>query len=222
MKLYYFPDACSLAVHIALHETRQVFSLAEVDYETRRLDDGSDYAELNPKSSVPALLLDNGELLTETAVILQYVVTRVARASRFLPDEEPACRHCLEWLNYVATELHKSVSPMFRASTPNCFMKPGREYLCTRIDFVDRTLRRQHYLLAGGYSIADMYLFAVTRWLPSLQIDVRRWPGLAAHYARLLERPPVRAAMAAEIHGQQSGVGVRSKNKVAESNHHSL
>lgn len=198
MKLYYFPDACSLAVHIALRETRQQFSLAEVDYATHRLDDGSDYANINPKCSVPALLAENNELLTEVAIILQYVVSRVPLGSRFMPAQGLARLRCLEWLNYVATELHKSVSPLFRASTPCCFMKPGRDHLVSRLEFVETTLCRQDYLASADYSIADMYLFAVSRWLPALRIDIQRWPGLAGHYARILERPPVRAALTAE------------------------
>ena len=206
MKLYYFPDACSLAVHIALRETRQEFSLVEVDYATRRLDDGTDFADVNPKGSVPALRLDDGELLTEAAVILQYVASRNTQDRRFLPGRNPARRRCLEWLNYVATELHKSASPLFRATTPRCFMKPGRDHLVSRLDFVETTLHGQDYLAAGSYSIADMYLFAVTRWLPSLQFDIRRWPGLAAHYARMLERPSVQTALAAEAHRPRARV----------------
>lgn len=198
MMLYYFPEACSLAVHIALRETRQRFRLVKVNAETRRLEDGRDYLEINPKGSVPALSLGNGEILTETAVILQYVVSRAGRSYRFLPVEHLARLRCLEWLNYIATELHKSASPLFRASTPADFVKPGMDHLFSRIAVADSTLRRQDYLGAGGYSVADMYLFAVARWLPVLQCDIRRWPGLAAHHARLLERPQVRTALAAE------------------------
>jgi len=198
MKLYYFPDACSLAPHIALRETDHAFQLAEVDYATRKLGDGSDYRDINPRGSVPALRLDSGELLTEVSVILQYIVSGSADDSRFLPTRGLARFRCLEWLNYIATELHKSVSPLFRHSTPRAFVKPGKLHLIDRYEFVERQLQHEEYLAGKRYSIADMYLFAVCRWLPALQIDIGRWPGIAAHYARLYRRAPVQAALAAE------------------------
>lgn len=101
-------------------------------------------------------------------------------------------------LNYIATELHKSVSPLYRSTTPLDFIKPGKDHLIARYDFVEKTLCHQDYLSGGRYSIADMYLFAISRWLPSLQIDIARWPGLAAHYSRVSRSPAVREALAAE------------------------
>lgn len=198
MKLFYFPDACSLAPHIALRETRQAFTLAQVDYGTKRLDDGTDYRTLNPKGSVPALVLDDGEVLTEVAVMLQFIAAQ-SPGSTFVPADRGLLRwRCLEWLNYIATELHKSVSPLYRASTPESFRQPGLAHLATRFDLVEAVLARQAYLCGSQYTIADMYLFVICRWLPALKIDTARWPAAGRFYARVAQRPTVEAALAAE------------------------
>lgn len=205
MKLYYFPDACSLAPNIALRETGLEFSLEEVDYATRRLRDGSDYRAVNPKGSVPALEMGTGELLTEVSVILQYIAA-VDSTCNLLPSDQGLKRYrCLEWLNYVATELHKSVSPLFRTSTPQSFMKPGKDHLVARYQFVEERLRRQPYLLGDHYTIADIYLYVVSRWLPSLGIDPSAWPGLNQFMTRLSRRPSVHAALVAEGLVENSG-----------------
>ena len=135
MKLYYFPDACSLAPHIALRETQCAFTLIEVDYIARTLPDGTDYRLINPRGSVPTLRLDNNTLLTETSVILQYIATQ-SKVHDLFPSGDNLDRYrCLEWLSYIATELHKSVSPLFRSTTPKSFMSPGKEHLSARYDF---------------------------------------------------------------------------------------
>lgn len=198
MKLFYMPGACSLAPHIALRETRRTFALEAVDYGTRRLRDGTDYRAINPKGSVPALLLDDGEVLTEVAVMLQYIAAQAPGCSLLPPDDGLRRVRCLEWLNYIATELHKSVSPLFRPATPDSFSKPGRDHLTARYELIENALLDQDYLSEDGYSVADIYLYSVTRWLPDLGIDTARWPSLAGFCARVARRSAVQAALAAE------------------------
>lgn len=198
MRLFYFPDACSLAPHIALLETQQDFELVSVDYGTKRLVDGSDYRAVNPKGSVPALVLDDGQLLTEVAVILQYIAT-MSPGSNLLPTAHGIDRwRCLEWLNYIATELHKSVSPLYRSTTPESYWQPGIDHLVGRFDLVEAVLGRQRYLCCEQFTVADIYLYVICRWLPALKIDTTRWPSVGEYYSRISNRPAVREALAAE------------------------
>lgn len=136
MKLYFMPGACSLAPHIALREASLPFSLIEVDYRTRRTKGGGDYNAINFKGYVPALELETGDILTEVPVILQYVDGRVPEAG-LLPASGIHRLRSLEWLNFIATEIHKSFSPLFRPTTPDSFFLPGRQHLRRRLAIVE-------------------------------------------------------------------------------------
>lgn len=198
MMLFYMPGACSLAVHIALREAGLPFDLAEVTYENRRLADGSDFSVLNPKATVPALRLDDGRMLTEVPVLLQYVDALVPGA-RLLPASGDMSRYrALEWLNFIATEIHKSFSPLFRATTPRAFLAPGREHLARRLNIAEAHLAEHPCLVGDRYCLADAYLFTCCRWLGDQHLDITIWPSLARHCDAVGKRPAVRAALAAE------------------------
>ncbi len=107
MKLFYKPGACSLASHIALRESGLDFTIDSVDLAKKRLENGDDYLLINPKGQVPALLLDDEVLLTEGVAIMQYIADRVPDRQLLAPVGTIARYQTLEWLNYVATELHK-------------------------------------------------------------------------------------------------------------------
>ena len=197
MRLYYMPGACSLAPHIALREAGLDFDLVEVDYRTRRTTDGGDYRAINPKGYVPAFVLETGECLTEVPVILQYVDGQVPGAALLPASGLPRLR-ALEWLNFIATEIHKSFSPLFRPDTPSPFVEPGKRHLCLRLAVVERHLRRDEYLMETGFSLADVYLYVVCRWLEDLNMAIADWPALERHTDTIARRPSVRQAMARE------------------------
>ena len=197
MKLYFMPGACSLAPHIALREAGLRFSLIEVDYQTRRTAGGRDYHAINPKGYVPALVLDDGQLLTEVPVILQFVDT-LAPDAALMPASGMRRYQALEWLNFIATEIHKSFSPLFRPTTPSAFLKPGRAHLSRRLDVIERHLHGHRYLTGPEVSLADIYHFTVCRWLGDQNMDTADWPALQRHFDGILGRPAVRAALAAE------------------------
>ncbi|MCP4327656.1 MAG: glutathione transferase GstA [Alphaproteobacteria bacterium] len=198
MKLFYMPGACSLAPHIALREAGLPFALARVDYATRRTANGADFRDVNPKGYVPALLHDDGWLLTEVPVILQYIDALAPQAA-LLPRPGTCARYrALEWLNYVATELHKSCSPLFRPTTPAPFLVPGKAHLARRLTTVAAHLEGNDYLAGPAYSLADAYLYTVCRWLRDLDLPLSDWPPLARHARRVEARPSVGAALAAE------------------------
>jgi glutathione S-transferase len=198
MILFYMPGACSLAVHIALREAGLPFELAEVSYAERQLRCGGDFRAINSKAYVPALKLDDGSLLTEVPVILQYI-DAVAPGVRLLPAAGSLSRYrALEWLNYVATEIHKSFSPLFRPSTPHDFLEPGRNHLAGRLDIVEARLAEMPYLSGARFCSADAYLFACCRWLGAQNLAIADWPALARHFSAVGNRTTVEAALAAE------------------------
>lgn len=193
MKLYFMPGACSLAHHIALHEVKLPFSLVEVDYQTRQTEVG-DYRAINPNGTVPALELDSGEVLTEVPVILQFVADQ-ARETRLLPASGLRRLRSLEWKSFIATEIHKSFSPLFRPSTPEAFFLPGKEHLRSRLAFVERHLSNRVYLVGERFSLCDIYLFTVCRWLADQGMPIADWPALQHHFENIRIRSSVRTAL---------------------------
>jgi len=197
MKLYFMPGACSLAPHIALREAGLPFTLVAVDYRTRQTTGGDDFCRINPKAYVPALVLDKGEVLTEVPVILQFVDRQVPQAA-LLPASGLRRLRSLEWLNFIATEIHKSFSPLFRPETPPSFCATGRLHLCRRLSVVEDHLSQQEYLMGGDFSRADVYLFVLCRWLKDQDMALADWPSLHRHSEIIGMRPCVQQAMGRE------------------------
>jgi glutathione S-transferase len=197
MKLYYSPAACSLAPHIALEEAGFPYDLVKVDLRTHKLADGTDYYTINPKGYVPLLALDNGEQLSEAAVILQYIADR--KPGRLAPAYETMERyHVNEWLNFIATEIHKQFGPLWHAETPDATKATQRANLAKRFDLITKTLAKQPYLTGHSFTIADAYLFTIVNWSGPLKVDLTPWPALQQFQARVAARPKVHAALRAE------------------------
>ncbi len=194
MTLYFLPGACSLAPHIAMHEAALEFDLVEVDYQTRRTETGADYRAINPKGTVPALRLADGEVVTEAPVILQFLADEAPDAG-LLPASGLRRLRALEWLNFIVTEIHKSFSPLFRPTTPDVFLQPGKAHLRGRLGFVERHLSKRTYLMGDDFSLADVYLFTVCLWLADQDMSIADWPALHRHSARIRLRPSVQKAL---------------------------
>jgi len=198
MKLYYVPGVCSLASHIALREAGLDFELDKMDRETRRTASGENYLEANLKGSVPALRLDNGEVLTEGAVILQYIADQ-SPSSGLAPAAGSMERYRLmEWLNYIATEVHKQYSPLFNPKLPPEWRENQLGVLAKRFDYLTQRLTGRPYLIGERFTVVDAYLFVVLRWSARLKIDLGPWPVLTDYLARLAARPAAIAALRAE------------------------
>ena len=198
MKLYFFPGACSLSPHIALREAGLPFDLEQVDLKAKTTKSGADYRAINPKGSVPALGLDNGEVLTEAAVIVQYIADRKPEA-KLLPAVGTMDRvRVQEWLNYIATEIHKGLGPLFNPNLPAEAKAIMKENLAARFGLLSKHLEKRSFLHGDVFTVADGYLFTVLGWTKWLEIDLGKWPVLAAYCERIANRPAVRAAMRVE------------------------
>lgn len=200
MKLYYSPGACSLAPHIALREADRAFDLERVDLKTKRTASGADYLEINRKGYVPALQLDDtGDMvLTEAPVILQYIGDLVPEKQLVPPNLTFARYHMQEWLNFISSEIHKPYGWLFAPDTPAPTQARARGKIAERLVYIDGLLVDRGYALGETFSVADCYLFVMLRWCERFDIDRTEWPNLDSYYQRVLERPTVHAALAAE------------------------
>ncbi len=198
MKLYYAPGACSLASHIACEEGGVPCAYVNVDLRAKKLEDGSDYLASNPKGTVPALALDSGGVLTENAVVLQYIADQ-APGSALAPAPGTFERYRLaEWLNYIATEIHKGWGPLWNPKSSDEVKDAARKALASRFDYVGKRLASTPYLLGDGFTVADAYLFVMLNWSGLLKFDLSPWPMLQAYHKRIAERPAVQRALRAE------------------------
>jgi glutathione S-transferase len=197
MKLYYSPGACSLSPHIVSRELGIPVELKKTSTKDKTVEGGGDYWKVNGKGYVPALELDNGQILTEGPAIVQYLADQKPEAG-LAPKAGSFERYRLqEWLNFITSEIHKQFSPLFRPTTPDEYKKIARENLANRFAWLDKQLAGKEYLM-GRFSVADAYLFTVLGWTKPLQIDLSQWPNLAAYHARVAARPKVQEAMKAE------------------------
>ncbi|CAN7576063.1 glutathione transferase GstA [Phenylobacterium sp. LjRoot219] len=195
MKLYYAPGACSLAPHIVAHEAGLDVQLEKVEFRSdgSKSAGGRDYREINPKGSVPALELDDGEVLTENAVILQYLASLAPRADLGPPADGVSRWRFLELLNFIATELHKGFSPLFKQPTPAA-REAIVQALGQRFDLMDRQLADRSYLTGDRFTVADAYAYVILNWTRLHQIDLTPWPSLRAFMERVEARPAVQRA----------------------------
>jgi glutathione S-transferase len=198
MKLYFSPGVCSLSPHITLHEAGLQYELERVNLADKKTASGADFRAINPKGYVPALLLDNGEVLTEGPAMVQYLADLVPE-KKLVPAAGTMERYRLmEWLNFIGTELHKGFSPLFKPAMPDEAKRMARDNLALRFELVAKQLEDKEYLTGNQFTVADAYLFTVMNWAPRVDVDLSRWPVLKAYQQRVAARPAVRAAMVAE------------------------
>lgn len=199
MKLYYSPGACSLSPHIALLEAGLPYDLVKVDLRAKKLENGDDFLQVNPKGQVPALALDTGEMVTEGPIIIQMIADRVADR-KLAPARDSNERYkLLEWLNYITTELHKNLGPMFSpvlADDAKAFFK---DRAMSKFKYVESQLAGRDYLMGNQFTVADGYLFTMIMWASDrLGFDLSGLPNVMAYKARVAARPKVQEALKKE------------------------
>ena len=198
MKLYYAPGACSMAPHIVACEAGLPLDLVKVDIPNKKTADGGDYWKINPKGYVPTLVLDDGQTVTEVAVVCQYLADQKPD-SGLVPKFGTMARYRqMEALNFAATEVHKQIGALFN---PMMTLEMKQVQLGTidrRLNALEAMLGGKAYIMGDQFTAADAYLFTVLSWTNPLKIDVSKWPNIKAYMGRVAERPKVREAMKAE------------------------
>lgn len=198
MKLYYAPGACSLSVHIALHESGLAFDTIQVATGTKTLPDSSNYLDINPLGYVPCLELPDGERLLEGPAIVQYIADQVPEKHLAPPNGTPARYRLQSWLNFIAMELHRGFAPLLMPDASETLKAATRERLLQRFAWLNGQLDNREYLMGDAFTVADGYAFVVTGWAAMAGIDMSRLTHLALHRARVGARPKVQAALRAE------------------------
>ncbi len=200
MKLYYTPGACSLVVRIIINEIGLKSEFESVNLKTKTTETGEDYLTINPKGSVPALQLKNGDILTENAVILQYLADD-SKATQLLPPTTDFNRYrVLEWLTYITTELHKGIGILFNPTISedlrNNFFIP---LIKSKLSYVNNHLQQHKYLLGEQFTLPDAYLFVMLRWAIYFKIDLKEWSSLTQYFAKLSDRSSIQLSLKQEL-----------------------
>ena len=198
MKLYYSPGACSLSPHIALSEAGLPYELVKVDLRAKKLENGDDFWKVNPKGQVPALALDNGELVTEGPVIVQMIADKVP-AKNLAPTRDSAERYkLLEWLTYINGELHKNIGPLFNPMLADEAKAIFKDRAMGKFKYVDSHLAGRDYLMGKQFTVADGYLYVMLRWADGMKFDLSGLNNLLAYKDRIAARPKVQEALVKE------------------------
>ncbi|MFZ0266401.1 glutathione S-transferase C-terminal domain-containing protein [Caulobacter sp.] len=200
MDLYFSPMACSMATRIAAYEAGADVNFLKVDTKARPkvVEDGTAFLAINPMGQVPVLRTDDGELIVENAVILQYLADRFP-ASGLIPADGPQRRKVQSWLGFIGSELHiGAFTVLLRPTAPDGAKIFAHERLAERLTHLDAHLKGREFL-AGRFSVADAYLFVMLTWARYLAIDFTPYPALAAYRDRLQTRPSVARAFDEEF-----------------------
>jgi len=198
MKLFYTPGACSLSPHIVLNELDLPYTVEKVDLKTHTTASGTDYYTLNPKGYVPALQLDNGEVLTEGPAIIQYLAEQKPQANLLPPAGSLERARVQEWLNFIGTEVHKTLAALFNPSISAEAKSKTIDTFGKRLGLVEKALQGKDYLTGKAFSVADAYLFTIVNWAPMLGIDLSPWPTVVQFQKRVASRPAVQKTLQAE------------------------
>lgn len=197
MKLFYSPGACSLSPHILLREAGLSFTPVRVDLKTHETEDGADFYAISAKGYVPALQLDDGSMLTEGVAIDLWIADQVPAAG-LAPAGGLDRYRMIEWLTFIATELHKNMGGLFVPGLPDATRTMIEQRLTARLGLIEQQLAGRTWLTGEQFTVADAYLFTVASWAKWVKFDLSPWPTLGAYLGRVAARPAVQAALKAE------------------------
>jgi glutathione S-transferase len=198
MELYYAPGACSLAPHIVSREAGLPVKLNKVDFGTRKTEQGEDFLAINSKGYVPAMRLDDGQVMTEVATLVQYLADQRPQ-SKLAPAFGTAERYRLmEWLTFIGSEIHKGFAPLWDPKASDEAKAAIKAKLATRLKWFDRQLEGRDYVMGKQFTVADAYAFTVLKWADMLHVDLSPYPNIRAFLDRVAARPQVKEALRAE------------------------
>lgn len=199
MKLYYSKGSCSLAVRILIHELNIDCEFEAVNLKTKQTESGKDFKSINPKGSVPTLELDNKEIITENPAIQQYLADKFNGTHILPPPPELKRYRVIEWLNFLSSEFHKALGPLFNQSIPDDIKEQYyKPVVIAKLDYLDKYFADHEYLANNQFTMADSYLFVMTSWLKSFNIDIHKWPHLHKHCETVKSRKAVQQSLSEE------------------------
>ena len=198
MKLYYAPNACSLASNIALREAGIPFTAIKVDLRAKKTENGEDFNSINPKGYVPALRLDSGEVLTENVAVLTYINDQSPGTKGAAPAGAMERYRLLEWLGFINSEIHKAHSIFFNPAAGDDAKQIYRSAVTRRYTWLQDVMRTQQFLAGSQFTVADAYLYTILRWAPLAGLDLTQWANLKSYADRIADRTRVQEALRAE------------------------
>ncbi len=198
MKLYYAKGTCSLTVRILINYLDIECEFTEVNLKTHITAEGEDFYKISPKGAVGTLALDKGCIITENTVIMQYLIENVAEDNALLPASGLDRYRVLEWLNYIATELHKGTGPLNTKIPEEIKEEVFRPQLNKKLDYLNKILSQNFYLTGDALCLADFYLYVVLRWLPHLGIKRDSFECIENFFQRLHVLPAVQKSLQQE------------------------
>jgi glutathione S-transferase len=198
MKLYYSPGACSMAPHIVAHEAGTKLDLEKVDIPNKKTASGGDYWAINPKGYVPALQLDDGKVLTEVGVIIQYLADQKPESGLVAKSGTMERYHQMEAVNFAATEVHKQLGALFNPKMTPEMKEVQMGTIERRFNALEKLLAGKQFITGDKFTVADAYLFTVLRWTVPLKVDLGKWPNIKNLLARVGARPAVQETLKAE------------------------
>ena len=198
MKLYYSPGACSMAPHIVAREAGHKIDLEKVDIPAKKTAAGEDFWTINPKGYVPALKMDNGQVLTEVGVIIQYLADQKPESGLTAKMGTMERYRQMEAVNFAATEIHKQLGALFNPKMTPEMKEVQLGTVERRFNALEKLLAGKQYITGDKFTVADAYLFTVLNWTKGLKIDLDKWPNIKNLVARVAARPAVQETMKAE------------------------
>lgn len=198
MKLYYKAGTCSLAARIAIEEWGGAYEAESVDLKTKLTDSGSNYLDVNGKGYVPALVLDDGTILTENAAMLVYISNNKLKHNYHIGDKDLFPYKMIEWLTYIGTELHKQFGVFRNPTADENWKAHALKTLERRLSYIEEHLKGKSFLIGDGFTVADCYFFTVLTWTNFIKLDLNKWPLILKYYKRLEQRPSVISALKKE------------------------
>jgi glutathione S-transferase len=200
LQLYFFPMACSLASRIALMEAGIAARYRLVNIWTKKvIEDDSDFCAVSSNGAVPVLELENGERLTESAAVLQYIADLKPETGLAPPHADPDRYRLQQWLSFTGSEIHKAfLFPTFWYKD-DAAKAAARERIGKSLSVAGDHLDRRNYLVGDHFTVADAHLAWALLLLRRAGVDVNDWPSLADYLARMQARPQVKAAIETEM-----------------------
>lgn len=203
LTLYYAPNSCALASHLALEHSGGAYQARKVDF-SKQEQRSPDYLKINPKGRVPALITERG-VLTETPAILAYIAQRFPSA-RLAPLDDPWLFAQMQSFNsYMASTVHVAHAHRYRgyrwsddAAAIESMRRKVPETMRACFEQIEQDFLQGPFVLGGQYSVCDMYLFTVTQWLEGDEVDVNLFPKVAAHRQWMLDNQTVQKVLRAQ------------------------